>query len=591
MPSVRFQGHNDRVEYDTFTTEELLGSQEGDDTLTNRSAGTASEDLHSIDEDDEQALLSQLSALQVGERPRSVRFEDEESEDSQEPQNYHRAVAAGITTSSSPPRSPLLKKFAPVQDRQVNTIILEALHLTDISRDEIGLIERSIKRLNDAILGFSMLVDKQVKIVGATSTEERGRIKADIQDLSCQLKASNALIESTCARMKNHLVTGRNQLSAHKRKLMADQEVDDSDSEISECTSPRCSVNEQQQYVYQQQQLQEPQQSQCRPQSMGQAEIRFNRSPPRPTITPNIPYGCRGLAAKSSLSPMKLGTASPGKRTNSPAASQTPRATKVPLIWILKPQPANDDDDEDIALTGIVSTDLFSSVLNAVGLRDKDFLEMRDLRTFLHGVLAFFIARNPALRFMDKAFHRRLMPEYVNELADALVMDMQLIPQLSGRTVIVTPVNTLEEFVCMEPFRFDRLLHNVLVNASDISTKDPSPNGGFSPPPFADAAAEAASTVYPTSPFKEQMSRNGGILNGGKVVELVVTKTREPELIETAEQTLGMAKLLHDLATAECEARNGNRISIRAQVPHAKEFSKAYIASSKELMLQETSFI
>ncbi|KAK1928792.1 hypothetical protein P3T76_015730 [Phytophthora citrophthora] len=573
MLSVR---HDDQVEYDAFTADELLGSQEGDEPLTNRSAGTESEDLHSINEDDEQTLLSQLSALQVDERPRSVRFEDAESEDSEEPKHYPRAVAAGITTSSSPPRSPLLKKFAPVQDRRANTIVLEALHLADISRDEIGLIERSIKRLNDAILGFSMLVDRQVKIVGAASTEERGRIKADIQDLSSQLKASNALIESTCARMKNHLVAGRNQLSAHKRKLMADRGVGDSDSEISGCTSPRCSVNEQQ--YYQQQQLQDPQYSQSRPQSM-ESGIRFNRSPPRPTITANIPYGCRGLAATSGKSPMKSSTASPAKRTNSPTVSRTPRETKVPLIWILKPQPANAGIDEDITLTGIVSTDLFSSVLDAVGLHDKEFLDMRELRTFLHGILAFFIARNPSLRFMDKAFHRRLMPEYVNELADALVMGMQLIPQLSGRSVIVTPVNTLEEFVCMDPFRFDRLLHTVHVNPSDTSSID------------ADAATEAASTVYPTSPFKEQMSRNGDVLNGGKVVELVVSKNREPELIETAEQTLGMAKLLHDLATAECEARNGNRISIRAQVPHAKEFSKAYIASSKELMLQDTSFI
>jgi hypothetical protein len=155
----------------------------------------------------------------------------------------------------------------------------------------------------------------------------------------------------------------------------------------------------------------------------------------------------------------------------------------------------------------------------------------------------------------------------------------------------VTPVDTLEGYMCSSPFRFDRLLLNVHVSPSDSSTKDPSPSGFFTPPPFADAASEAAATTFPTSPFKEQMTRNGGIMNGGKVVELVAAKPREPELLETAEQTLGMAKLLHELATAECEARNGNRMSIRAQVPHAKEFSKAYIASSKELMLQETGFL
>ncbi|KAJ8525248.1 hypothetical protein ON010_g15867 [Phytophthora cinnamomi] len=431
MPAVHFQ---DRVEYDALTTAELLGSQEGDDET--RSAGAESVEHHSVSEDDEQSLLSQLSTLHAVDRLRSARFEEEEQfNDSEEPQ-CSRAVAAGITSTSSPPRSPLLKKFAPVQDRRVNTILLEALHLTDISRDEIGLIERSVKRIHDAILGFVLLVDKQVKIVDTPTPEERGRIKADIQDLSCQLKASNALIESTCARMKQHLVAGRNQISAHKRRLMTEQaEVDNSDSEMSECTSPRCSINgqQQQQYLNQQQQMHERQLPQCRPQTTGQTGIRFNRSPPRPTLAPNIPYGCRGLAARSGLSPMK---SSPGKRSSSGAAPRSPRAAKVPLIWILKPRPAlddvEDDEDERAAPTGIVSTDLFASVLDAVGLQDKEFLDMRDLRTFLHGVLAFFIARNPALRFLDKAYHRRLMPDYGEELAAALVMDMQLIPQVSS---------------------------------------------------------------------------------------------------------------------------------------------------------------
>lgn len=238
----------------------------------------------------------------------------------------------------------------------------------------------------------------------------------------------------------------------------------------------------------------------------------------------------------------------------------------------------------------MVSPDLFASVLDAVGLQEKEFLDTKDLRTVLHGLLAFFIARSPVLRFMDKAFHRRLLPHYVNELADQLIMDMQLIPQLSGKTSVVVPSGTLEEYVCAEPFRFDRLLLSMYVNPNDSSVKDPSPTGFFTPPPFADAAADAAAKTFPTSPFKEQMTRNGGIMNGGKVVDLVLSKPSDPELLESAEQTLGMAKLLHQLATAECEARNGNRISIRAPVPHAKEFSRAYIASTKELMLQETSF-
>ncbi|KAF4037941.1 hypothetical protein GN244_ATG09956 [Phytophthora infestans] len=554
MRTGRLQERDNRVNYDALTTAELLGSEQ-DDTVTVRSTGTESEDQRSMSADEEQLQLGQLSALQAGERARSVRFEDDQSIGSQDLQQYPRAPS--ITSSSSSPRSPLLKKFSPVQDRRVNTVLLEALHLTEISRDEIGLIERSIKRLNDAIVGFAMLVDKQVKIVGAPSVEERGRIKADIQDLSSQLRVSNALIESTCARMKKQLATGRNQLSAHRRNLVPQGEMEKLDTEMLECTSSRCSVNRQQQQL----QLQERQETLCKPDQTG---IRFHRSPPRPTIAQNVPYGCRGVQSKSSAPPTTADHAS--QKRNSP-----PTTPRVSLIWILKPRPVNDGEEEDVAAP-LVSIDLLTSVLDAVGLQDKEFLEMRDIRTFLHGILAFFIARNPALKFMDKAYHRRLIPDYINELADALAMDMQLIPQLSGRSAIVTPVNALEEYMCAEPYRFDRLLHNVRVDPSDSSTKDSSSNGS---PPF----------ICPTSPLQE---RNDATMNGGKGVEMATIKPREPELIETAEQTLGMAKLLHELATAECEARNGNRISIRAQVPHSKEFSKAYIASSKELMLQET---
>ncbi|KAG2532135.1 hypothetical protein BBO99_00000515 [Phytophthora kernoviae] len=210
--------------------------------------------------------------------------------------------------------------------------------------------------------------------------------------------------------------------------------------------------------------------------------------------------------------------------------------------------------DEEGYPIGMVSPDLFASILDAVGLQEKEFLETKELKTVLQGLLAFFIARSPVLRLMDKAYHRRLLPQYVNELANLVIMDMQLIPQLSGRSSVVIPTSTLEEYVCIEPFCFDRLLFTVYVNSSDNSVKDPSPDG---------------------------------TMNDAKVI---LNKPNEPEMLESAEQTLGMAKLLHDLATAECEARNGNRISIRAQVPHSKEFSRAYIASSKELMLQETTF-
>lgn len=153
------------------------------------------------------------------------------------------------------------------------------------------------------------------------------------------------------------------------------------------------------------------------------------------------------------------------------------------------------------------------------------------------------------------------------------------------------PQNTLFDYMCTAPFRFHQLLHGLhVVNTSS--------SDGTSY--FTDAAMARASSVLDpidpltgagTNPFAEQFTRNGGVLNGGKVVSLVVPMkptATESELLETAEQTLSIAKLLHDLATAESEAKHGNRISIRSPASRSKEFSKAYIATSKELMLKET---
>lgn len=150
---------------------------------------------------------------------------------------------------------------------------------------------------------------------------------------------------------------------------------------------------------------------------------------------------------------------------------------------------------------------------------------------------------------------------------------------------MTVPQQTLFDYMCTEPFRFHQLLYSLHVsntNASDGASY------------FTAAAAYVVDPIDPltgagTNPFAEQFTRNGGVLNGGRVVNLVVTKpAAESELLESAEQTLNIAKLLHDLATAESEAKHGNRMSVRAPETRSKEFSKAYIAASKELMLKET---
>lgn len=157
----------------------------------------------------------------------------------------------------------------------------------------------------------------------------------------------------------------------------------------------------------------------------------------------------------------------------------------------------------------------------------------------------------------------------------------------SAQVMTTVPQNTLFDYMCTAPFRFNELLHGLhVVNTSS------SDGTSFYTATVAGAYIPTAAPIDPltgagTNPFADQFTRNGGVLNGGKVVNLVVTKP-ESELLETAEQTLSIAKLLHDLATAESEAKHGNRISVRPPASRSKEFSKAYIATSKELLLKET---
>jgi hypothetical protein len=91
-----------------------------------------------------------------------------------------------------------------------------------------------------------------------------------------------------------------------------------------------------------------------------------------------------------------------------------------------------------------------------------------------------------------------------------------------------------------------------------------------------------------SNPFTEHFSRNGGLLHGSKAIAAIMQQP-ETEQFETAEQTLAMAKLLHDLATAESEAKQGSKISIRPLDTRSKEFTKVYLNTSKELLLKETS--
>lgn len=161
----------------------------------------------------------------------------------------------------------------------------------------------------------------------------------------------------------------------------------------------------------------------------------------------------------------------------------------------------------------------------------------------------------------------------------------------------MVPANTFFDYISGDPFRFDALMHILRVNNATAAPKDPpsvySPSPKtpalFQTPAFASSANEAAIDAFGVNPFSQQLTRNGGLINGGQVVSLVVARPSEPETLESAEQTLAMAKLLHDLATAESEARAGSRISVRPPATRAREFSRAYLAASKQLLEKEAS--
>ncbi|DAZ96423.1 TPA: hypothetical protein N0F65_012504 [Lagenidium giganteum] len=449
---------------------------------------------------------------------------------------FTRPLTASIGNTQhgfSAPNSPLLKKFSPIQDRRVNAILLEALQLVEFSKDEIYSIEKSIKRLRDAINGFSMLVDKQVNIIGVESIEERGRLKADIQDLCENLKTSNSLLDSTCNRMKKCLASGKNQILAHKRKLIGKAVTDIVEQQ--ECARQYCSSTA------------------ARSPSAGQRTPTYGYSGGGPTPT-------GGLAS----SPTRPATSQP-----SPTASRKRVATKVTLASILQ----YCAPETQRAETFHMSPEFCSSVMDAVGLVEKEFLDEKDLLRFMHEMLSFSIARSSTLTFMGKALHRRLISRYASELVNAIIDNLQPSSKVDPGPMI--PQNTFYDFMCNLPFRFDQLVEEVMVD--NLNSTD------------ASSLSSGASSPTRSHMANTQHSYADGILprNASPAFSTSLHKT-EPELLETAEQTLAMAKLLHDLATADSEAKQGNKMSVRAQSTRSKAFSKAYLTASRELLHKET---
>ncbi|RHY89108.1 hypothetical protein DYB28_009137 [Aphanomyces astaci] len=107
------------------------------------------------------------------------------------------------------------------------------------------------------------------------------------------------------------------------------------------------------------------------------------------------------------------------------------------------------------------------------------------------------------------------------------------------------------------------------------------------------AAATSVSTVYlesfvTSTAFAHLVKTISAKLNFSPS-KPPATSSPPKEAMTAAENTLSMAKLLHDLANAECEAKNGFKLSVRSNAVRSKEFSKAFLTASKELLDKETT--
>ncbi|KAF1330293.1 hypothetical protein FI667_g5228, partial [Globisporangium splendens] len=309
-------------------------------------------------------------------------------------QQLNPRAAAAAAASTTSPRSPLLKKFAPVQDRRINTILLEALQLTESTREELVV----------------------VNIIGAESLEERGRVKADIQDLCENLRASNTLLESTTARMEKYLLAGKNQIHAHKRRFVGKAAADlvnatTSNSMEMSCASHQCSANESNSRHWNSQHHYQPQPS--------SSHQKTSISPARPSASNRLLYGLQLGAPVPSTPPPSRGHApSPDRMpptSTSPVLARMHSPSKVPLASTLEHSP-NGDCSAYVPPEVYLSAEFFHSVTDAVGISEKEFLDPKDMVRFIQEMLMFSVARSSVLAFMGKAHHRQLIPKYANEL-------------------------------------------------------------------------------------------------------------------------------------------------------------------------------
>jgi hypothetical protein len=401
--SISFADEEDK--FSVLGTEGAEASEEQDDAYDDEEEVEEPGDGDSDEgEENEQEVCEPCAPSRPSRR---VQFCDgyDEDEPAPSPSSPYLRVAAASVESSRSPRSPLLKKFSPLQDRRVNAILIEALQLVDFSSTELAVIDKAVKRLRDAIHGFALLVDKQVNIIGAESLEERGRVRADIMDLCDGLRTSNALLEGTCLRMKKTLGAGKNHIHAHKRKLVGRAVKD-----IVSASSPS---------------------------RAGPATTRTAAGSPLSAASrvPTSPYALRFDAPTSSV-PSSPNMKSPLKPP--PLFSTAKSPTRVPFASLLRGGGYPEDvagvsdsyDQAGGSMSPLLPPRVFESVLESVGLAETEFLDHKAVTRVLHESLAGLVARSSALTFLGKAHHRKLLPQYASELAQLVLFDLHVLPQV-----------------------------------------------------------------------------------------------------------------------------------------------------------------
>ncbi|OQR92113.1 hypothetical protein ACHHYP_04077 [Achlya hypogyna] len=211
-----------------------------------------------------------------------------------------------------------------------------------------------------------------------------------------------------------------------------------------------------------------------------------------------------------------------------PSLLDTPPATVSTLFEVLFPTHRDT----------IVPRENIAFVLDKLAFRGKVVLEKKELLLFYRELLHWSLANNGLLSALDRANQKKHTTRYATILTAASWEQLD-----GGAEAPTAPVETIENYVTSPAFA--ALVRNVSDNL-----------GTPSPPKTA------------LTPTKEAA---GGHLSA-------------------AEQTLSMAKMLHDLANAESEAKAGYRLSVRSNAARSKEFSKAFLSASKELIEKETAF-